>query len=733
MPISATVGADSAAEQGEGTTLRCDDRELLRAESLSILVLLAFGIAYLWMLYLAVVMRDSVAEPWLGPLGLLVVSGGTYTLSRRRPAVAQVGFPCALMALVILSLWLAPRPFGPFFMVPVILVASVIAARRWMVVLTLAGCMALCAVPFVRGTPSRDTCLAAAFLSVVTALIAWLATRNLHTAVEWAMYSQAQARESVVALRLRRAELRHLSDMLSENQERLHYLNLRLEQAKVAAEEAYRTKQHFVANVSHELRTPLNLITGFGEMMAFSPESYGGVHLPVQYRQDVMEIYRSSRHLLGLVEDVLALAQLEAGQMLIKRDWTPLAPVIHDAVETIRPLIDAKGLNLQIDAPAALPALYLDAGRIRQVLLNLLNNAYRFTDSGFICVRAQCAMGEVVIEVCDSGVGIASTELPAIFEEFRGLGSGVAGDRGGFGLGLSISRRLVEAHGGRLWVESVLGQGTSFYVSIPLEAPADAARPTLVHTAVGDRAKTRGVILAVGRGQGPAEVHRYLGPYQVVHAQPEDLAFALERYLPVAVWSLDAPPDDGVLGNLRQMLRDSPTVPIIECRIPTHADTAHQLQADILLTKPITRDKLLGALQQWTETTDEATILVVDDDVRMLRLLHRTLSTLYPGCRVVEACGGQEGLDLWATEAPDTVLLDLAMPHVSGYDVLGRVHSDPQYRAARIVLVTGAELEGEATPVYRIAVESAAGFSLAKSLKALGLLIGELSSRVAQP
>jgi signal transduction histidine kinase/CheY-like chemotaxis protein len=640
-----------------------------------------------------------------------------------------------LLTLLLGFLRLHPLSLAPFFAVPIIVITSVIVGRRWLLLVTLATCLGVSAL--VPALPREHVTVytMAVLIGALSAVAAWLSTQNLYVAIQWAMYSQKSAQGSLEALRDRRAELRHMSDMLRHNQDRMHYLNVSLEQAKVAAEEAYRTKQHFVANVSHELRTPLNLITGFSEMMAFSPESYGGVRLPAVYHEDVMEIYRSSKHLLGLVEDVLSLAQLEAGQMIVQRDWTDLRPIIQEAADTLRPLIEAKGLKLVVDLPENAPPTLVDAGRIRQVLLNLLNNAYRFTESGAIGVSMVCDAAEVRVTVSDTGVGIAPEDLPRVFEQFRGLSGGPAARRDGFGLGLSISRRLMQAHGGRLWAESSLGQGSQFRLSLPLQPPDDAApRPTLVRTAPLSRPESaKAVILEIGDEAGAEIFDRHLSDYRIVHATPVRALSAYEHYLPSAIWLSDGVAPEGLPRFLAPVMRRAPSIPVIACRMPTNRDMARRFHAHRFLAKPITREKLERTLAELAAERSVDSVLVIDDDPSMLRLIERTLRSLpvVPGC-VLAACGGQEGLDMLAAERPDLVLLDLAMPEISGYDVLRVIHEEPAYAHVLTVLMTGIAIgEGE-TPVYTIAVQSQTGFSLQRSLALIKAMVDQLSTKVTE-
>jgi len=711
-----------------------EDRRSLRQESLRVFTSVAFVIAFLWSLYLATA-NDGRPVAWLAPFGLVATSGVTWWLARSRVSMACVLFPVQLLVVILAYLWSEPYSLAHFFVTPVVIVASVTCSRRWLVAITAGTCALLLLTAWLKEGSVQPVCRMAVLVIAFTALAVWLATRNLHTALGWALYSHNQARVSVAALRERQADLRRLADMLGQNQERLHYLNLHLEQARVAAEEAYRTKQHFVANVSHELRTPLNLITGFSEMMAFFPESYSNVPLPPQYRQDMLEIYRSSKHLLGLIEDVLSLAQLEAGQMIVRCEWADITSVIQEATETMRPLVEAKGLALEVSCGSSLPLLCVDAGRIRQILLNLLNNAYRFTERGKITVSVGREQDQVITAVRDSGVGIAPEDLPHIFEEFHSLSKGPAARRNGFGLGLAISRKLVEAHNGRLWAVSELGRGSSFYVALPITQTARAAvRPTLVRTANNphpDLQQVKPVILAVEREQVCTIFDHHLSEYQVVHVSPEETPAACEHFLPVAIWINEQSISSETLRALAPVLQASPTVPVISCRIPTQEELARELRADLFLPKPISSERISNALSDLAQERPIHSVLIVDDDPRMVRLLHKMLiSNKRPRYRIIQACGGREGLELLQEMKPDAVLLDLSMPEVSGYDILEFLHQQPEYRQVRTIVMSGVRLVEEDSLVYALSVQSQAGFSLLRSLNVVNSAVKELSDRV---
>lgn len=686
------------------------DLRMLRLESLQNICKALYVLAGAWSTYLAFRVPHDDLFTWLFPALLALGAIVAQWLAQKHPPLAGFALCLTLVGLAGLYGWFRAGPAGPFLTIPAILAASVILPPLWTFFITLTSLIMTGTIAWLGGNAGFASTLYLGWLfSAVTWVLSYVATHNLQLAVRWANLSQKAALESLEGLRERRAELRRLSDLLRQNQERLHYLNIRLEQAKVAAEEAYRMKQHFVANVSHELRTPLNLITGFSELMAFSPSSYGGIQLPPAYRQDVMEIWRSSKHLLGLVEDVLALAQLEAGHMIVKRDWGDLTSVVRDACETIAPLIEAKGLDLEIDLPSSLPPVYMDAGRIRQVLLNLLNNAQRFTHEGKVSVCVQPGAQEVVVSVSDTGVGIAPEDLPHIFEEFHNLSKGpTSGSSGGFGLGLSISRRLMEAHGGRLWAESTPGQGSTFFLSLPLNAQEGiTSRPTLIRTASRPGIPRRKPVLLVISDDEDDILKHHLGDFEVVYAPLREARNAFEQYLPVAIWVNRQPTHEGLPAELDGL---ASSTPIITCRLPTRADFARQMRADYFLRKPVTREQLLQAIAalEAENLSPIRTVLIIDDDPPFLRMMQRFLAgnTL----RVLTTSDAEEGLEILEHEKPDVLLLDLAMPNLNGYDVLAALAQREDGRGhTRIVLVSGVVRDEREALVYALHLESGLG------------------------
>ena len=248
------------------------------------------------------------------------------------------------------------------------------------------------------------------------------------------------------------------------------------------AEEANELKSRFLSTVSHELRTPLNLIVGLsGILLQESDES--DTPLPEPYRRDVEQIYANAQHLGGLIGDVLDLASSDAGQLRLANEFVDLSEALRLVAETGRQLAHDKGLGWHADLPESGPWVWGDRTRLRQVVLNLVNNAVKFTAQGQVRLELESGPDSVTVAVCDTGLGIPPEEQSSIFDEFRRSERSMARGYGGLGLGLAICRRLVEMHGGTIGVRSSgeEGAGSTFYFTLPtVQPPATQAQPPAI-------------------------------------------------------------------------------------------------------------------------------------------------------------------------------------------------------------------------------------------------------------
>ncbi len=236
--------------------------------------------------------------------------------------------------------------------------------------------------------------------------------------------------------------------------------------------EASKHKSQFLANMSHELRTPLNAILGYTELILDS--IYG--EMPEKARAVLERLQANGRHLLGLINDVLDLSKIEAGQLTLSLDDYSLSDVVHGVVSAVEPLASEKRLAFTADVAPGLPTGRGDGRRLSQVLLNLVGNAIKFTDKGEVAIRASLTNGTFTVAVCDTGPGISAADQAKIFEEFQQADSSITRKKGGTGLGLSIAKRIIEMHGGRIWVESEQGKGSTFYFTLPVRVEAQVGQ-----------------------------------------------------------------------------------------------------------------------------------------------------------------------------------------------------------------------------------------------------------------
>jgi signal transduction histidine kinase len=290
------------------------------------------------------------------------------------------------------------------------------------------------------------------------AIISWVSSDNLTTAISWAMGSEERARQ-------RTEELFESQQELQKAYRLLETTNVRLQKAEAAAVKANELKTRFITNLSHELRTPLSAIINFSYIL--SKNHYGQV--TSEQRDYLMRIHGAGELLIEIVNDLLDLAKIEAGQMELFREPVDLAAVSAEVMSTVSGLLTDKSVELRQEIPPDLPRVIGDETRIRQVLLNLLGNAAKYTSEGTITLRIIAKEKKLVqVSVIDTGIGIRPEDFEKIFEEFQQTEEAFALRKVGTGLGLPISRKFVELHGGQLWVESERGRGSAFHFTLPV-------------------------------------------------------------------------------------------------------------------------------------------------------------------------------------------------------------------------------------------------------------------------
>jgi len=456
-----------------------------------------------------------------------------------------------------------------------------------------------------------------------------------------------------------RAKLIQLTKALQEAQAELQQTNIQLRHARHAAEEGRRLKAQFAANVSHELRTPINLIVGFSEIMVTAPEAYGAP-LPGGYRADMHAIYRNAKHLQSLINDVLDVSQIEAGRMaLVKEECNPLE-VIEAAVTLARDLIESKGLRFEVSLPSALPTIWLDQTRIRQVILNLLSNAARFTDKGTISLKVQLEYLALHMSITDTGIGIQDSDLGRIFEEFHQLESSLSRRQGGSGLGLALSKQFAQMHGGEIWVESAgLNQGSTFHIRLPLNGKSSTyAQSVVALSNISSEPK-----YFIVWEQDPAIFQffkRYTQKHQAIAAHSlEDAQHLVETISPTAL-VIGKTQDSEIMSKLGSK------TPIIVCSMP-------KTEQELSSLKSVQPQALIETLKNLQIPL--RTALIVHDMRDVVRMYTRMLNSVSPSCEVNHAFDAYIGLEMMTKRRLDLVILDLSIPN--GELIAENIMADP--------------------------------------------------------
>ena len=449
-------------------------------------------------------------------------------------------------------------------------------------------------------------------------------------------------------------------------------------------------KSQFLANMSHELRTPLNSIIGFSRVIL---KGIDGPITDIQ-QQDLTAIYNSGQHLLGLINDILDLARIEAGKMELNFEEVHIGEMVTSVLSTAKGLVKEKSIQLIQRIPSDMPTVRGDTMRVRQVLLNLISNASKFTDEGAITVEASVQKGptgrmEALIKVMDTGPGISLEDQEKLFKAFSQVDGSATRKSGGSGLGLSICANLIQLQGVRISVNSELGKGSSFWFTLPLYHQPQQEIPA------GKR-----VILAIDDDPQVISLYeRYLNPkgyYIVPLTEPSKAIEKIVELKPYAV-TLDImmPNKDG--WTLLTEIKSNPLtqdVPVLICTIIEQEEKGYSLGASDYLLKPILEEDLVHAMDRLKKEGEILDVLIIDDDPNDLRLMEKVL--LENGrYRPVLAQGGEEGWKLLNRRTPHIIILDLFMPDMDGFSILERLQKDPSRNQIPVLVVSGGSLSDE--------------------------------------
>jgi signal transduction histidine kinase/DNA-binding LacI/PurR family transcriptional regulator/DNA-binding response OmpR family regulator len=467
------------------------------------------------------------------------------------------------------------------------------------------------------------------------------------------------------------------------------------------AEEANRLKSRFLSMVSHELRTPLNLIGGLSDVLLQESEQIGPQGCKVN-REDLERIYIGVQHLDSLIRDVLDLARSDMGQLKLVCEPLDLTEVLQTVSVIGEQLAQDKELAWRTEIPENLPRVWGDRTRLRQVTLNLVNNAVKFTARGEIALTATVQDGNITVTIRDTGLGIPLEEHSVIFDEFRQSERSTARGYGGLGLGLAICKRLVEMHGGQIGVYSSgeEGAGSTFYFTLPvMERQADLSSAEIPST-------QQVLLLAKDLEEGES-LKRHLAQrgFKVAMHQVDESTDWL-------MWLLLSPPDVVVLDlglasergwEILKILKENPAtqeIPVLFYQLADDQDSGSLLEMDYL-TKPVGTAELAQALmsQGLLDGEDgegaERKVLVVDDEPGILEMHVRIVEAQSSEYQVLRARNGQEALAVIREERPDLVLLDLMMPELDGFGVLEAMREEETSRNIPVIVLTGQVLTEE--------------------------------------
>jgi len=469
--------------------------------------------------------------------------------------------------------------------------------------------------------------------------------------------------------------------------------SFKLEQANQELLESDRLRSEFVANMSHELRTPLNSIIGFSSVLSKNRNG----NLIEKDMSYVEKINRNGKHLLGLINDILDLSKIEAGKMDVELRATRLQDVIVDTCDMLQSQAEAKNIQLLFDVPEDMPRIETDSDKLKQLLINLIGNAIKFTEKGSVTVVLSQQASKLVVKVKDTGIGIAEDKIQAVFEPFRQADAGTTRKYGGTGLGLAISRSIADMLGGSISLESTLNKGSTFSIELPFNEVQEQAEVVSIKTLNIDAQSLSGKKVLVVDDDPDARdlLSNYIveqGAVIIPAASGEEALRLAKQHQPDLI-TLDImmPGLDG-WATLQAIKADAEitSIPVVVVSIVAEKSKATVLGAVDAVTKPVVQSELLATLQRSLGASAGKNILIIDDDKEIWELYKDALSASVGKMEFAE--NGRVGLQKLESFNADMVFLDLMMPEMDGLTFLRILRTDKHLLSLPVVVATAKQL-----------------------------------------
>ncbi len=487
-----------------------------------------------------------------------------------------------------------------------------------------------------------------------------------------------------------------LEVQVAERTDELIRVNTQLLISKEKAEDASRAKSAFLANMSHELRTPLNAILLYSELLQEDARDQGMDSLV----PDIQKIHGAGKHLLSLIDGILDLSKIEAGKMTLYMEDVSVATLVAEVVATVKPLVEKNQNELKVLVDPRVTTIRADLTKLRQTLYNLLNNASKFTQHGFVELKVDTADGRVFFRVKDSGIGMSAEQARKIFEEFTQADDSTTRRYGGTGLGLTISRKLVQLMGGDIRVTSTPGEGSTFTVELPLGTQAQpvvsVTEPRAEEVTPRGRRATALIIdddPAMRDAMSRALVKE---GYWVATAADGHEGLEVARALHPDVITLDILMNgvDGwmVLSELKADRRTA-SIPVVLLTMVEDKEKGFALGAADYLLKPVSPEAVARVLDHHRRGQPPFSILVVEDDEATLEAYRQMVER--SGWSCLPATNALQAMAILEDRVPNLVLLDLMMPGMDGFELVAEFQARPAWKEIPVIVVTAKEITPE--------------------------------------